>query len=172
MTTVAAYVQDGKVYMAADSQSTDDNYVADYTTNKIHRRGKLLFAGAGDMRPLSVLAHTIPNPSATITDKYMALTFPATVRELLEAQSCDVEGTLQLIIAAAGKIYSYSSADELCAPVGEYFAIGSGAHFALGALHSLQTVDIEPKPRLHRAIGAAICFDTNTGGYIQIDTLD
>jgi ATP-dependent protease HslVU (ClpYQ) peptidase subunit len=52
--------------------------------------------------------------------------------------------------------------------VERYFAIGSGAQFALGALHALHGTRIGAEALARRAVEAAIAFDTYCGGEVQI----
>ena len=52
--------------------------------------------------------------------------------------------------------------------VKHYFAIGSGAQFALGALHALHDSKLGAEAIARRAVEAAIAFDTYCGGEVQI----
>lgn len=64
-----------------------------------------------------------------------------------------------LVLSADGKLYHY---DETCSPseiTQPFFAIGSGAHAALGALHAGATPEL--------AVEIAIKIDTLSGGDVQ-----
>lgn len=62
----------------------------------------------------------------------------------------------------------YVGPDMSVTRVERYFAIGSGAQFALGALHGLHDSRLGAEAVARRAIAAAIAFDTYCGGEAQI----
>jgi ATP-dependent protease HslVU (ClpYQ) peptidase subunit len=50
----------------------------------------------------------------------------------------------------------------------EYYAIGSGASYALGALHALYATERDPATLARRGCEAAIAFDVYCGGEIDV----
>jgi ATP-dependent protease HslVU (ClpYQ) peptidase subunit len=52
--------------------------------------------------------------------------------------------------------------------VKHYFAIGSGAQFALGTLHALHDSKLGAEAIARKAVESAIAFDTYCGGEAQI----
>lgn len=50
----------------------------------------------------------------------------------------------------------------------QYYAIGSGADYALGALHSLYDSDLDAREIARRGVEAAIAFDTKCGGEVLL----
>lgn len=50
----------------------------------------------------------------------------------------------------------------------EYYAIGSGASYALGTLHALAGQDLDAEEIARRACAAAIAFDVYCGGEIDV----
>ena len=71
------------------------------------------------------------------------------------------------LVANAAGIF-YVGPDMSVTKVERYFAIGSGAQFALGALHALHGTRIGAEALARRAVEAAIAFDTYCGGEVQI----
>lgn len=71
------------------------------------------------------------------------------------------------IIAGRAGIF-YVGPDMSVTQVSHYFAIGSGAQFALGALHALHGSKLDPETIARRAVTAAIAFDTYCGGEVQV----
>ena len=71
------------------------------------------------------------------------------------------------IIAGRAGIF-YVGPDMSVTEVKHYFAIGSGAQFALGTLHGLFDSKLGPEAIARRAVEAAIAFDTYCGGEVQI----
>ena len=62
----------------------------------------------------------------------------------------------------------YVGPDMSVTKVERYFAIGSGAQFALGALHALHGTRTPAEAVARAAVEAAIAFDTYCGGETQI----
>lgn len=50
----------------------------------------------------------------------------------------------------------------------QYYAIGSGANYCLGALHALYNTDLNAKEIARGAIAASIAFDPYCGGKIRV----
>jgi ATP-dependent HslUV protease subunit HslV len=50
----------------------------------------------------------------------------------------------------------------------QYAAIGSGADYALGALHALYDLDLDAQALVQRACGAALAFNIYCGGQIDV----
>jgi len=71
------------------------------------------------------------------------------------------------IIAGRAGIF-YVGPDMSVTRVKHYFAIGSGAQFALGALHALHNSKLDAETIARRAVESAIAFDTYCGGEAQI----
>lgn len=165
MTTVVAAVDAGKVYMAADSQSTDENYYADYSCEKIWYVGDAIFGGAGKIRPLLALrymdAELLEHDESD--ESFMFLRFPTIVENYL-ADSDVGEDQYELAIGLHGVLYYFSGNDVECSWGGRYLAIGSGASFARGTMYATEIMTTPDRVEL--AINAAKHFDTQTGGDI------
>jgi ATP-dependent HslUV protease, peptidase subunit HslV len=71
------------------------------------------------------------------------------------------------IIAGRAGIF-YVGPDMSVTKVKHYFAIGSGAQFALGTLHGLFDSKLDAEAIARRAVESAIAFDTYCGGEVQI----
>jgi len=70
------------------------------------------------------------------------------------------------LIAGPAGIF-YVGPDMSVTQVEHYFAIGSGAQFALGALHGLYGSKLGAETIARRGVEAAIAFDTYCGGEAQ-----
>ena len=71
------------------------------------------------------------------------------------------------LVASPAGIY-YVGPDMSVTKVERYFAIGSGAQFALGALHALHGAKLDAETVARRGVEAAIAFDTYCGGEPQL----
>jgi len=69
------------------------------------------------------------------------------------------------LIASSHGIYSVAC-DMSVTEFKQYYAIGSGAPYALGALHALYREGADPDPIARSAVGAAMALDIYCGGSI------
>ena len=70
------------------------------------------------------------------------------------------------VIASPQGIF-YVASDLGVTQFEDYFAIGSGADFAMGALHQLYSTDLDAEAIARRAVETAIVFNIYCGGDIQ-----
>src|SRR5512145_1336502 len=91
------------------------------------------------------------------------------VNDQIDEKEAGPFGNLDSTFLVAGRsgIY-YVGPDMSVTKVEHYFAIGSGAQFALGSLHALHGSKLDTEAIARRAVEAAIAFDTYCGGEVQI----
>jgi hypothetical protein len=73
------------------------------------------------------------------------------------------------LVAGPGGIF-YTSSNLGVTQFHQYFAIGSGADYSLGALHSLYDTDDDAPTLAHKAVETAIAFNVHCGNAIQTET--
>ncbi|HCO43651.1 hypothetical protein [Immundisolibacter sp.] len=71
------------------------------------------------------------------------------------------------LLANDGGIF-YVSSDTSVTAFEQYYAVGSGAEFALGALHALYDSDLDAEALARRACAAAMAFNLFCGGEIDV----
>ncbi len=71
------------------------------------------------------------------------------------------------LLANGGGIFFVSS-DTSVTEFQQYYAVGSGAEFALGALHALYDSDLDAETLARRACAAAMAFNVYCGGEIDV----
>jgi len=71
------------------------------------------------------------------------------------------------LVVSAGGIFFVSS-NMSVTQFGQYYAVGSGASYALGALHALYEQDLDAEVIARRACDAAIAFDIYCGGDLDV----
>lgn len=158
MTCVVGLVHRGTVYLGADSMASDGWLAMD--SEKLFTRGEFLFGHSGNCRNKQIVEHVMATPEVPHKGSlvaYMKTDFVTALRT-----ACGDEGSKQtkdgvekalgsLIVGVRGKLFQvdpdfYVSEESVT-------AIGSGAHFALGALHACRLKD--PRMRIRRALEAA-----------------
>ena len=91
------------------------------------------------------------------------------VNDQIDEKEAGPFGNLDSTFLIAGRAgIFYVGPDMSVTKVKHYFAIGSGAPFALGALHALQDSKLGAEAIARRGVEAAIAFDTYCGGDVQI----
>jgi ATP-dependent HslUV protease subunit HslV len=91
------------------------------------------------------------------------------VNDQIDEKEAGPFGNLDSTFLIAGRAgIFYVGPDMSVTRVKHYFAIGSGAQFALGALNALHDSKLDAEAIARRAIEAAIAFDTYCGGEVQI----
>ena len=91
------------------------------------------------------------------------------VNDQIDEKEAGPFGNLDSTFLIAGRAgIFYVGPDMSVTKVKHYFAIGSGAPFALGALHALQDSKLDAEAIARRAVESAIAFDTYCGGEAQI----
>jgi ATP-dependent protease HslVU (ClpYQ) peptidase subunit len=91
------------------------------------------------------------------------------VNDQIDEKEAGPFGNLDSTFIVAGRAgIFYVGPDMSVTKVKHYFAIGSGAPFALGALHALRDSKLDAEEIARRAVESAIAFDTYCGGEVQI----
>ena len=81
----------------------------------------------------------------------------------------DLDSTF--MVANSNGIFKVAS-DTNVSKFEQYYAIGSGSDYAMGALHALYDSDLDAKALAQRAIATAIHFDCYCGGEIDLYSID
>lgn len=165
MTCIVAIKEDGRVYLGADSASSDDE--ADMKTiavqPKIFKSGPVAIGFCGSWRAGKVFQYdlVIPKIDTDDIDRYMNTTFINALQECAERNRLVIDESkpendlADLIVAINGRIFEVQSHVQSLEHIDDFFAVGSGAKFALGSLYTTQDFDLTPKERLKLALDAA-----------------
>lgn len=199
MTTVVGIQGDGFAVVCADSRIvnvSEDGHTSAIThlgnnTSKVAQNGPYLLGAAGDVRALNILHHAFqpPTPPNNLKgkklDAFITVKFVPALRECFEKQGYatpEREGAHiaeheSIVLASIhGVIYVLDGDYSWCSDANSYYAIGSGADYALGALHVLMnrkkglTIQLA-KTIATKALASAAKYDVHTGApyhtYVQ-----
>lgn len=169
MTTVVAIERVGGVTFASDSQVTLGGRAAGQTA-KVVRNGGTAFGITGRLRTTNVLAHAelpVYDPEeAGPVDKWLTRELiPAMKKALTEAQTLEIDKGLvdvngMMLVSVAGRVYYIGDDFGWWRPDDGNYAVGSGAQYALGALHAGATPE--------QAVAAAAYYDVYTSGETSV----
>jgi ATP-dependent protease HslVU (ClpYQ) peptidase subunit len=154
MTTIVGVQYEDSCVIASDSRVAEGGKVYTHPEMvKAVERGSYIIGGAGDYRALQVVLHGWSPPLVTAkakTNLYefvinkVAPSLKATLQEagIEFAKSSDNEDKfeLQLILGINGTLFEIDSDFAVAMNDNNFYGIGSGGDFALGALHAGATV--------------------------------
>lgn len=199
MTTIIGIQGDGFCLVTADSRISelegDKGLISQFFSlreshSKLAVNGRYILGAAGDLRAINILHHAFQPPAAPPTlrgkklDHFVTVKFIPALRECFEAQGYAIpdkdekkhiaEHASTIMMAVNGVIYIIDSDYSWLSDSSGLFAIGTGAQFALGAMHALMP---KTKINLHtarkmalKAIATAARFDAYTGAPYQTIT--
>lgn len=199
MTTIVGIQGENFALICADSQVSDvddSGYVTQVVTlrdgtGKIQANGRYLIGAAGDVRAINILHHAFQPPAAPPNlkgrklDHFFTVKFIPALRECFEQQGYAMpdndikthmaEHSSSVMVAVNGTIYTVEGDYSWYSDVNSMYAIGTGAQYAMGALHALQgrgRPNIQNARRVAlKALAAAARFDPYTGSpyhvYVQ-----
>ena len=169
MTCVVGIVENGKVYMGADSAAVSDSSCTIRKDPKLFRKGDMLMGFSGPYRLGQVLRFdlTPPDKPTDMDDyEYLCTLFIEELRNTLDDKGCmsefngmDDTGEANILIGWNGHLYRIDRDFQIGETVDRYDAIGSGEDLARGVLYMLHHKGhmgrSPPKTRMHFALSAA-----------------
>ena len=184
MTCIVAIAQNGVVYMGADHAASDDKtgWILARKDPKVFKVGQYGIAFTDSFRMGQILQYNWTPPKYTPTktnsglDKFMRTKFVESVKDAFRANGYGSQVSGQedeggiFLIGVEGRIFTMDEDFHIGENVVNYMAEGSGAMFALGALHATKNQK-NPKMRLKLALEAASDFCMSVSPpytYIQV----
>lgn len=151
MTTIVGIQNEDGCILVADSRVSDDSgrVWSHPEMTKINKRGAFLIAGSGEVGPCDIAQHLWNPPALTAADRkdvyhFMITKAMPSLRECLkkngynfdEAHSKDDGARFQFLMAVNGILFDVGDDLSVMKSADGYYGVGSGAPFALGALHA------------------------------------
>jgi ATP-dependent protease HslVU (ClpYQ) peptidase subunit len=163
------------VYMAADTQVTDDSGHTFYEAEKIFQGKDYLIGVAGDYKIVSLMSG-FEFSWKKDKNKFLVTELPLLIKDYLSAyvtDSSDSEARDQYsIIVAHSKGMCEINENNEAHLIPVFHAIGTGAPYAFGAYYgATENVEFGPKDILEVAVKAAIRYNAYCGGDINMNYL-
>lgn len=148
MTTIIGLEYDDSCVIVADSLTTDDSgYMYNHPqVKKIAEINGYLIAGSGEVLPCDVAQHIWEPPVPTKADRkdlyhFMIAKVMPSLRKSLQLNGFNfdevkTEQRFQFLIALCGEIFDIDDSLGVSRNISNVYAAGSGAAYALGALHA------------------------------------
>jgi hypothetical protein len=184
MTCIVAIAQNGTVYMGSDHAASDDKsgWIIARKEPKCFKVGQYGVAFTDSFRMGQILQYNwtppkyVPTKTNSGLDKFMRTKFIDSVIDAFRANGYGVivpgqenEGGI-FIVGVEGRIFTIDEDFHVGEAVVNYMAEGSGAFFAMGALHATKKQK-NPKMRIKAALEAASEFSMSVAPpftYIQV----
>jgi ATP-dependent protease HslVU (ClpYQ) peptidase subunit len=163
LTCIAGYIENGQVYMGADSAGAAGWNIVDRKDEKVFQNGDFLIGFTTSFRMGQLLRYKLNPPShpeGMCPFEYMATIFVDAVRQTLTAGGYatkinEVETGGAFLIGYKGRLFCIHDdyqVEELFEP---YNAVGCGKPYAMAAFSSTQNFDLSPEKRVFLALEAA-----------------
>lgn len=172
MTCVIGLINNGKVYMGADSAAVDGSHIRTRIDPKVFIVDNFIIGFTSSFRMGQLLRYAfIPPEHAEGRNlyEYMVVPFINKVRHCLSgggvAKNVDgIETGGVFLVGYAGRLFKVDADYQIAEIRTPYNAIGSGEYYALGSLHTTGSISllsgvIAPEDRIRRALEAAATFD-------------
>lgn len=184
MTCIVAIAQNGTVYMGSDHAASDDKsgWIMARKEPKCFKVGQYAVAFTDSFRMGQILQYSwnppkyVPTKTNSGLDKFLRTKFIDSVKlAFKEGGYGDIGGSDEdtggvFIIGLEGRIFTIDEDFHVGENIVNYMAEGSGAMFALGALHATKNQK-NPKLRIKAALEAASEFSMSVAPpftYIQV----
>ena len=186
MTAIAGIVEDGKVWMGADSAGVGGLSLVIRSDPKVFKVGELLMGFCGSFRMGQLLRYflTPPVPKESQDDfDYMVKEFVPAVREIMKGHGFlnimngveSLDGGSQFLIGRRGALYCIEQDMQVGQLATPYAATGCGQDLALGSLHTTHQMTgesrMKPRERIEAALKAAEAFSAGVRGPFIIDSI-
>jgi len=163
MTCIIGLVEDGKVYMGADSMGIDStgNYQI-RKDPKVFKNRDFLIAFTYSFRMGQLLRYSfyppLRHPDKDVME-YMCTDFIEAVRECFEEGGFKLDddtGGPLFLVGYEGRVFEIQDDFQVCEVQDDVFCAGAGGPYAAGALHILNGYsDLEPPMKIYMALEAA-----------------
>lgn len=184
MTCIVAIAQNGTVYMGSDHAASDDKsgWIIARKEPKVFKVGQYGVGFTDSFRMGQILQYNwnppkyVPTKTNSGLDKFMRTKFIDSVKDAFQMHGYgsiipgqEAEGGV-FIVGVEGRIFTIDEDFHVGEAVVNYMAEGSGAFFAMGALHATKKQK-NPKMRIKAALEAASEFSMSVAPpftYIQV----
>ena len=172
MTVIVGYVDknEKKVYLGGDSAATIEEVNMPRENPKVCRNGPYIMGNEGSYRYGDILQYCFKAPidgSGHYDQDFMVTVFVPELQSILAESGYDIaiEGG-DILVGVKGRLYLVQHDFNVGEYTSHYYAIGSGSHHAMGALHATEslceglnkTKKLTPQGKVKTALLAASGF--------------
>ncbi len=170
-TTIVACKRDGKIVIGADSQATLDTMIFKNGVKKLHRiyNDQVIVGMAGTVSHNLAVLHMIEeNLNKFSGNLQHALVDLSNTWQNINAPRQNLE--VMMIIADKNDLFIFMGDGLLIRPSEDYTSVGSGSHYALGAIKAMyENTNLSAREMVQKALEIAsdYCIYTNKQLYFE-----
>lgn len=178
VTCIAGFIEDGIVWMGADSAGVGGYSLTIRADQKMFRNGRMLFGFTSSFRMGQLLRYSlvIPDHDPRVpVEKYMATAFINAVRECLKANGAakatnGVEEGGTFLVGYAGRLFCIFDDYQVAEAIDAFDAVGCGHDIAKGALYA--SSHLKGRDRLKAIFEAAERYSAGVRAPFIFDSLE
>lgn len=164
MTCIVGVELGGQLWLGGDAASTRDHEVFVRGNPKVFRVEDMLIGFSGSFRIGQLLQFSFkppPRVHGRESFQYIVTNVVDSIRKVLSDHGALIKDEMgdshdsEFIIGYDGKFYVIDSDFHVEIPTENYVASGTGASYALGALHAMRKQKISPNKKIQKALSAA-----------------
>jgi ATP-dependent protease HslVU (ClpYQ) peptidase subunit len=171
MTCIVGIADGTNVYIGGERGHSDSDVIVSSLAPKVFNKSHYLIGFAGNTGMGQSIAYTFDAPTHRIntdTYRYVYEFFIPALKDHLKDQIPEKEDSqTSFLLGIRGKLFEIDTSDFQCVEYAEV-AIGSGAAYAMGSLHTTYTYNISTIDRIQHALDAAITYSPTCQGPIDI----
>lgn len=180
MTCICSIVEDGIVYMGADSAASNGYGVVTRKDPKLFKIGDMLIGYTSSYRMGQLLKYNLSIPKhheGVSVEDYLYRNFIDEVRNTLKIggymkKNNEVESGGSFILAYRGRSFTIENDFQIGECVCNFSSVGCGQDVALGAMYATQDTKLTPIERIKIALNAAEEFSLGVRGPFIFETLE
>lgn len=177
MTCIVGIIENGKVYMGADSAGVAGLDITRRKDAKVFHNGEFLIGYTSSFRMGQLLRFKFKPPEYRPDKKdlyeYMCTDFVEAVRKCFKdggyaRKNNEEESAGCFLVGAYGRLFQLESDYQIGESINNYDSIGCGANYAKGALFVIDRENYEPEDKIKRALLAASEHSAGVCGPFEI----
>jgi len=168
LTCIVGIIEDNKIYIGGDSAVDTPTGIVKGRNPKVYKKGEFIFGVAGYLSVMNALTHVMVFPPCYEHQdplEYIINSFIPSYRSalhemgLIEMENGIERNRSEILVGFRGRLFSIGTDFSVFENMDDYFAVGCGSLYAMGALHSTKNLKLEPEYRLQRALEASAEYD-------------
>lgn len=180
MTCIIGTVEEGQVYIGADSAAANSSAITILKNPKVFRKGEMIFGFTTSWRMGQLLQYGLDIPIDNREDplEYLVIDFVNAVRECYKTggfsqkwEDGDEKGGT-FIIGYKNRLFRIDNNYEVGEHSDNFICLGCGTYYAEGAYYALDKYDIKTEEKILLSLEAAAKFSTGVEGPFKIIKLN
>ena len=164
MTCIIGLVsKDGCVFLGGDSAGIAGLNVTVRKDPKVFKVGNFVFGFTSSFRMGQLLQYSFTPPDhdpRVNVDKYIRTEWLNSVRKCFESggymrKNSEQEEGGCFLVGYQGRLYFIDSDFQIAESLDDYYSVGCGAEFAMGAMHALKNTELAPEEKIKVALHCA-----------------